>query len=599
MHQTVSITSCLFKQSKKCFITLMASSLLTLTGGCQQSLAESSHSSKPKGEHPTADLILTDGVIFTADANNQLAQALAIKDGLIIAVGQRDKVMSYAGQHTKIEALQGAMVLPGIHDSHVHVLEAGSEVGGNCWLEPVENFRDYGPQLKACARKARGSEWLLAYGHDLEALMEATEHPAQLLDQLVGDRPVAIMEQTSHSSWVNSKALSLAGYTRKTQDPSGGVIVRDAHGHPNGILLETASERIFDLALQPSQVAFELNYDGLLWSLEQLAQNGITSFSDARVYWKRGWMEVWKQAEKDGKLTARANLGLWAYPTMNDQEQLKILRSMYEYNPDGLLQVNQIKLYSDGIIHNTTAALKAPYVEGSGPFPENLQNQGLNYFSQSRIQTYIESLQDVGFDFHIHAIGDRGVHEALNAIEAAQNYGNRHLKQRRNTDYRHRLTHVEMIDDADLPRFSQLNVIADMQVAGEFTHPHNHKWQAPYIGDRAYNAYRLNDLQQSGAKVVLSSDWTVSPLNPFIGIQSAVDRGEQSITLRQAIKAYTINAAYLMRQENETGSLEVGKAADLIVIDRNLFEIKTSEISQTKVLLTMLEGETVWKSRDW
>jgi len=557
-------------------LVLTLSSLLL--SGCYAGSQETS----PRPQ--TAERIFTNADIITMNPSAPNAQAIVIGGGKIMYVGDNQTALAFATGNTQVTPLDGLTLLPGIHDSHVHALEGGSEVGGNCWLEG-ESINDLKQPLLNCRKKQQGSPWLLAYGHELESLLEV-DSPRALLDSWISDRPVAVMEQTSHSVWVNSKGLALAGITAASPDPIGGIILRDAQGEPNGILLEAAGEAIFDLALKPTAESFDINYDGLIWAMDELARNGITSIADARVYWQRGWLDVWNQAEKDQALKTRVNLGLWAYPNIDDEQQLTFLKTHYRYNPNRLLQVNQIKIYSDGIIHNTTAALKAPYKSSLKPVPP----LGLNYFTESKLSRYIRELQSVGFDFHIHTIGDRGVHEALNAIE--QNLTAR-------PDHRHRLTHVEMIDDIDLPRFASLNVIADIQVAGDFTLPKNHHWQEPYIGARAYSAYRLGDLTDSGARVVLSSDWTVSSLNPFVGIHNAVNRGEQSISVMDALKAYTINAAYLMRSEQRTGSLEVGKAADMIVVDQNIFSIPPARLRDTRVLLTIMNGQVTWQDKDF
>lgn len=520
--------------------------------------------------------------LLTLSEQAQAGDALVVRGNTIEFIGEQQQALQNAGNHAKVIDLEGLTIMPGIHDSHVHALEGGAEVGGNCWLE-ADHIYGLRQPLLDCRQQQAGSHWLTAYGHDLHWLLEH-DNPKALLDQWISDRPVAIMEQSSHSAWVNSKALAELGYHADSNHPSGGVIVKNEDGEPNGILLETAAEAAFDLAYQPTEQSFDIYYDGLVWAMDEMARYGITSISDARVYWQRGWLDVWKQAEQDGALKTRVNLGLWAYPLANDKEQIDYLKKHFRFDTKRLLQINQIKIYSDGIIHNTTAALKQPY-QHSLP---SVAPTGLNYFSQQRLSHYINQLQDVGYDFHIHTIGDRGIHEALNAIAAQPR-----------SQARHRLTHVEMIDNDDLPRFAQLGVIADMQVAGDFTLPHNHHWQRPYIGDRIDQAYRLKDLTDSGAHVVLSSDWTVSSLNPFIGIHNAVNRGAQSISVQQALAAYTRNAAYALRSERRTGTLEMGKLADLIVIDQNPLNVPTGDIQHTKVLLTMMNGRITYQSEEF
>jgi len=212
-------------------------------------------------------------------------------------------------------------------------------------------------------------------------------------------------------------------------------------------------------------------------------------------------------------------------------------------------------------------------------------NNGLNYFSEQRIADYIAQLESTGFDFHIHAIGNRGVHESLNAIE-----------QSGTSAGRHRLTHVEYVDAVDMPRFAQLNVVADAQVAGDFTQP-SHWHDNDYLIGATLNENNipLKSLHEANAKVTLSSDWDVSSLNPFVGLQNAITRDPQNLTLEEAVKAYTINAAYVMRHEDKVGSIEVNKEADFILLDKNIFEINSNEIGSVNVLETYLQGKRVYE----
>ncbi len=316
--------------------------------------------------------------------------------------------------------------------------------------------------------------------------------------------------------------------------------------------------------------------------LPKLTKHGITSVSDARTYWKRDQHKTWKKLADNDELTARFNLGLWAYPTANDASQIASLKSLFSNNESSLLKINQIKLYADGITYNTTAALHSDYKED---FFNQPTNNGLNYFTESRIAKYIAALEATGFDFHIHSIGNRGVTEALNAIQ-----------QSRSSKGRHRLTHVEMITTADLNRFKALNVTADAQVGGEFTKPQYWSDNDHLLGaDLADNQVPIKSLKDAGVRLTLSSDWNVSSLNPFVGIQNAVTRTPQNISLEEAIKAYTLNGAYIMRQEEKVGSLKVGKLADFVVLDKDIFTISVNEINQTKVILTIFDGEEIYK----
>ncbi len=532
-----------------------------------------------------SELILFNAAIYTVNAEQPWAQAMAIDQGRITYIGSEEGVTPYQGPNSQLLDAGGRLVLPGIHDVHAHPLEAGSPVGGTCLLPADTDPESMIPQLRNCAPNQLGTDWLLGFGFSIHKMFEVKRDPKEILDEAVGNRAAAMMEETSHAVWVSSAALLQAGITGETPDPPGGVIGKNPEtGEPDGLLYDNAGDLVFDQALAPTAQLADLHYEGLLFGLEQLARNGITSVCDARTYWGRGYHEVWQRALAENKLTARTILGLWAYPHFEDESQLATLASLYQNSPESLLRASQIKVYMDGIIPNTTAALLQPYETDLGITGPT----GLNYFTQQRLSNYIEQLEKVGFDFHIHAIGDRGVREALDAIaQVSSRNGVR--------DRRHRLTHLELVDPQDRPRFAQLGVLADLQVAGEFTDPAHAEDNVPFIGDRSFDTVPVRSLYDQGAHVTLSSDWDVSSLNPFVGMRRSLFRGAQSLPdLAAAVAAYTIKGAFLMRQEHVTGSLQTGKFADLIIVDRNIFEIDPQTIDQTRVLLTMLAGKTVF-----
>ncbi len=535
-------------------------------------------------QEENVEIVLYNAAVYTVNPNQPWAEAIYFRDGVIEYIGSTEETLELASEDAELIDLKGKMVMPGIHDLHMHPLEAMSPFSGTCLLDSsVEDAEEYIPELQDCAPKQIATDWVLGFGHSVFTLLETSRPPKDILDEAIANKPVAIMEETSHSFWVNSKALELAGITKNTANPPGGVIVKDPKtGEPTGILFDSAGDLIMDLAWSPTPEILELNYEGLLEALELLNENGITSVCEARTYWKRNFQDAWLRAEREGALSVRAILNLWAYPNMNDDEQIKELASLYQNEPDSFLRISQIKVYDDGILINSTAAMLEPYLETLGDIPSN---NGLNYFTEERLTKYIRELEPVGFDFHIHAIGDRGVREALNAIENGQQ-----------GQGRHRLTHLEVVNPADYPRFKQLNITADMQVTGDFAQPSHWKENDFLIDERADPLIPLKDLYEAGARITLSSDWDVSDLNPFVGMQNALTRKPQNLSnLEDVIQAYTLNAAYTMRQENKVGSLEVGKQADLIVLNQNLFEIPVNKINKTKVLMTFLEGELVYE----
>lgn len=542
----------------------------------------------------SADLVLRGGVVYTVDESNTQAEAIAISDGVILYVGSSDGATEFVGEQTKVIYLEGKTVLPGLHDSHLHPLEAGSSVAGTCFTDSEADILavEFQEFLNDCAPQQRGDiEWVLGFGHSIFQLLDlpATIDPIDILDDAIPDQPTAFLEETSHSVWVNSAALQLAGIDRHTPDPAGGAIGRDANGDPNGLLLDNAGDIVYEMAfLPPTETLLNLHYEGLLFALEQIASNGITSIVNARVYTRRGYLDVWQRAVDEDTLTARTILALWAYPSLqigeSDEDQIAFLSELFDDNSESLLKISQIKFYSDGILINETAATIAPYpLDEQMPFFVSADHRGLNYFTEDRLAAYISELEKVGYDANIHAIGDRAVREALNAIELVANTNGESV------DRRHRITHLELVDPQDYQRFAELDVIADFQVAGDFT--------LPIPGESADGYLPVKSIYDTGARITLSSDWDVSSLSPFVGMQNSLNRAEESLPdLRAALRAYTIDAAYLMRSEESTGSIEEGKLADIIVIDQNIFEIPTNRIGETQVLLTLLAGEEVFRA---
>jgi len=502
------------------------------------------------------EVVYFNGNIYTVNADQPSASAMIVKDGIITFVGSTIDAQTQAGTLSEQIDLQGLFVMPGIHDVHLHPLEASSE--NFQFIIDIEETdpENYATDVEAALAANPGSDWLLGWGHSLETILDAERMPKEILDDIAPNRPVAIMEATSHSLWVNSAALEAAGYTDASENPTGGVLMREDNGELNGILIDNAGNLLLDIALASTTDRAEKDYQGLVeYGLPELAKNGITSVCDARTYWKRNHQDIWKRAVYQNTLTVRVNLGLWAYPTEEDASQIETIKSLYSNDPNSLLRINQIKLYSDGIIHNTTSAMHADFLVDYFGEPTN---NGVNYFTEERIADYIAALEGTGFDFHIHAIGNRGIHESLNAIETSGTSAGRH-----------RLTHVEFVDPADYPRFAALNVTADAQVAGDFTNPMHWHDNDYLVGpELSENIIPLRSLKENGARIALSSDWDVSSLSPFVGLQNAVTRTPQALSLEDAIIAYTLNAAYVMRQEDKVGSLEVGKEADFIVLDK-------------------------------
>ncbi|MDF9401797.1 amidohydrolase family protein, partial [Vibrio sp. 1180_3] len=283
-----------------------------------------------------ADMILTNAKIH----GHENADAIAVHDGNILFVGKMSDTKKYRSENTEVIDLEHGYVMPGFIDNHNHVFEAASEAGGNCELSMDASLEAQIPYLKACSRNSKSKGWLMGYGFSLDAILneDNIQTPLEVIDGIFPDRPVVFMEQTSHSMWVNSAALELAGITKDSPEPQGGKILKDpVSGELNGILFDNAGDIVMEMAWNSLEGQFDQSYDGLMVGLEESASYGITTIGDGRLYWKRGWYEVWKQAEKDGNLTARVSLRPWIYPADSMEPQLAFLKKIQSSDTSSLL----------------------------------------------------------------------------------------------------------------------------------------------------------------------------------------------------------------------------------------------------------------------
>jgi len=324
-------------------------------------------------------------------------------------------------------------------------------------------------------------------------------------------------------------------------------------------------------------------YEGLLLALETLAENGITSVSDAGGYWTRGHPEVWERALEEGTLTVRASNALYVFPNRPISSQLPDLQSQYSNDPNSLLRFNQAKLYADGILSQGTGLLSDPYETQYGM--PGVSERGFAYFDVDTLNQYAIELDKMGFQLHFHVTGEVGTRYALDAIENAQLTNG-------DSDRRHRLTHLYLVHPNDRSRFAALNVVADFQLSPSALDRYYVRDIRGLIGNLADDMLPAMDLYNQGATVTISSDWDADELHPFTKMEAILLReNTENPDLETLIEWMTINPAYLLHQEEMTGSIEVGKSADLILLDRNLFDISVKDFSRVNVLLTLLGGE--------
>lgn len=565
------------------YLSLLVASAILI--GCKA--ADANEKTPDAAVAERSALVLTNAVIYQHDS----ADTLVVQQGRIAFIGTAAQARQKYPDPGNWQDLEKAFIGPGFIDNHNHVFEADAEIGGDCDLSAVRNVRGYVQELEECGRELalEPGDWLMGYGHELtELLTLADESPLALLDRLFPNNPVVMMEQTSHSMWVNSKALQQAGINEHSTDPQGGRILRETDGSLSGILLDNAGDRLFEMAWKQQPDLNNAHKRGLQKGLRQLAENGITTVGDGRLYWKRGWLETWQQLEQNKQLTARVSIRPWIYPADPAGPQLEFFRKVYQPDPRRLLLINQVKLYSDGLLQNGTARLLQPYRQTINP---DLPT-GLDYIGPDQMQWWLVQLNNIGYGAHIHAIGDGGTRQALDAVAHVRAAGSTRL---------YGLTHLELVQADDLRRFRQLGVDADMQIGNADVLHADHHWAEPWLGqDRAAQLMPVGALRAAGANLTLSSDWNVNDLNPLISIANALElKGQQFPDAETAIEAYTLNAAKALGLAAETGSLTVGKAADLVVIDQDISRAQPAQIRQAKFLLTMLNGRVVYQSSDY
>lgn len=529
-----------------------------------------------------ADIILTNAKIY--GYNN--ADTIAIHEGNIMFVGKAVAANIYRDKKTEFIDLEQAYVMPGFIDNHNHVFEAASDAGSQCELDAYASLEEQIPYLKACSKKTDSNSWLLGYGFSLSAILNEDNRytPLEVIDRIFPNQPVVLMEQTSHSMWVNSAALKAAGISKNSSEPQGGKILKNEEtGELNGILFDNAGDIIMEMAWNSLKNKFAQSYDGLLTGLEESAAHGITTIGDGRLYWKRGWYDVWQQAEKDNDLTARVSLRPWIYPTESMAPQLTFLNKVHSSDKSRLLLVNQVKMYSDGIIINGTAKTLTPYLDTYIPD----EPYGINYIPPAQMKSWLDALDKIGYSAHIHAIGDGAVRESLNAIEHVRNQGSKKP---------YTLTHVELVDIKDLPRFEKLGVTADFQVGADYVVQHEHQWAEAFIGAKRANALMVpRAVFDTGANVTLSSDWNVNDINPLVSIANSLKMGKTGLSdVYSAINAYTINAAKSLGISDITGSIAIGKSADFAILERDITHLAAGDIADTKIIMTMLQGDIVY-----
>lgn len=540
-----------------------------------------------------ADLVIRNARVYTVDAQQPWAQAVAVKGDRILWVGDEAGAAAQVGDATRVLDAGGKMVLPGFIDSHFHVLLGGNpdvlriEHGNSLHeiQEQVRNFAQQRPQLR----------WIEVEGWNYSAFPHGTLPTAKDLEDLTGGRPAFLVAYDYHTIWMNREAMREFGITRKTDKVIfAEKIEKDARGEPTGILTGFGSTGLSEEAEAelrkhlPSHAAGQVER-GVQWNMSQAVKAGITTIVDPQSYPED--LEIFEKLRGQGKLPARLQVALFHRRGTPEAMLQKFDEARRKYNDDRL-RVAAVKLYIDDVIEPHTAALLEPYADRPN-------TRGELDYPPEEFKQVVARLDRMKFQVFIHSIGDRGIRTALDAIEYAE-------KQNGPRDRRDELVHIECLNAKDISRFKQLGVIACMQprhCAPDITG----QWAKAVGPQRWKYAWAFRSLRDSGATLAFGSDWNVAEMEPLIGIYTALTRKgldgkpqggwipEQTIDLETAIRGYTINGAYANFIEQNRGSISPGKYADLVMISDDLFKIPADKIKDVKVEWTMVGGKEVWK----
>ncbi len=561
--------------------------LAVASGVSAQSAVSAQGAQKPK-----ASLIFTHGNIYTGVADaaalgaGKRAEALAVLADRILAVGTRDEIMKLKGPETKIVDLDGHFVMPGFNDAHMHLASAGLEKM-NLNLVGVKTLDEFRERLRVKAEAAAPGEWVVGEGWD-ETLWPVKVLPTRWdLDAVSGKHPVYLERVDGHIGVANTRAMQLASVTVASRDPDGGKIDRDDAGTPNGILREKAQEAVQAAIPKPTH---EKRRQAIELALADLASHGITSAQD---YSQWEDFEIYEELENDGKLTARISEWL---PFDDSIEDLNSKRSSHPAS-DNLLHTGMLKGFMDGSLGSKTAALLEPY-------SDDPKNSGLPQYEAAKLNAMTKERVLAGYQIGFHAIGDKGVQLALDAFAEAEKAAKEGKVKAADggADYRLRIEHAQVTTPQQILRFKDLKVIASMQPNHLLT---DMNWAESRLGaKRAEHSYAWAEFLRRGVVLAFGTDYPVEPVTPFRGIYSALTRMSedgkksyypaQKLNIEQAIAAYTTGSAFAEFAEKQKGKLEPGMLADLVVLDQDITAALPPKILETKVLRTVVGGQTVY-----
>ena len=538
---------------------------------------------------PPADLVFVRGAVYTVDAARRWASAVAVRGGRIVFVGTDASAQAHVGARTRVIDLGGRMLLPAFQDSHAHP-SAVANPARQLDLGGLQDRAAMFERIRAFVVARPGSGWITGDGWDEAAFLPEGRPTRQMLDALVPDRPVFLINNSRHQAWVNSAALAAAGITRETPDPPNGEIARDAAGEPTGSLQETAMALVQRAIPAPT---LDERAADLRAALRQMHAQGITAAVEAAA--DPATVDAYAELDRRGQLSLRMRLCQRFNPDdRDDAAQIARFEAQRVRLRSPNLDADCVKVILDGGYGSRSVALLQPYaIPGLG--------SGRLFVEPRRLNALVQQLDARGFQVHVHAIGDRTVRTALDAVEFA-----RRTNPRRGPT--HTLAHLSLVDLEDAPRFRQLDVMPNMTPLWSRPDP----WQTVFAvemfgAERAGSGYRTRSLADDGAILVWGSDWPVTGVATLDGIETAVTHRhpggvdaagrvdapwnpDQRVSLDRALAAYTAAGAALLGESARRGSIEVGKDADLVVLGRNLFETPAEEIHRVSIDLTLRRG---------
>ena len=537
--------------------------------------------------------VYTNGYIYTVNPEQPHAEALAVRDGKITALGSNDEMQALVSDETRVVDLDGRMLMPGIHDMHAHPMEAGEKYNFQCAFPFTFTMEQIIAKLTECAAETPAGEWIRGGQWAMELMETDTVPHKDILDAITREHPIYLGDSTVHGAWLNSRALDELGIDEGTPDPRGGVILREpGTTEPTGVLVDNAAYNILDDLPAYTDEQYKT---ALAWSMHEMNKVGVTSVKDALTDGRS--LKAYRGLDQDGRLTMKVSTSIAWRMHWIDYETNVRQRAAYATENVG---TEFIKIMLDGIPPTRTAAMLDPYL------PDEKHGDsftGKLIHSPEQLTEDMVYLDGQGLTVKIHATGDRAVRVTLDAVEAAR-------KANGGPGMMHEISHAELIHPDDLPRFKELNVAAEFSPILWYPSPLVQVMEQVIGEERAGRFWPTRSLLEAGAHVIYGSDWpsVVPDPNPWPGIEAMVTRRdpygnfpgtlwpEQAVDLETALRIFTLNGAAAGKQADRTGSIEVGKSADFIVLDRNIFQVPVEDISETKVLMTVVSGREVYSA---